>query len=121
VTLIDRLRAEVRAQHEADVAAGRGAVALPGQLRIKYPRAPWEWGWQWVFPATRWYVDRQTGETRRHHLHESVVQRAVKEAVRASGDREDGDLPRFGTRLRLTSWSRVMTSGPFKSYSAIGT
>jgi integron integrase len=66
-------------------AAGCGSVALPGALRAKYPQAPFEWGWQWVFPATRFYVDEATGERRRHHLHESVLQRAVKEAVRAAG------------------------------------
>ena len=77
--------ARVKAQHEADVAAGRGSVALPGALRVKYPGASVEWAWQWVFPATRFYVDRQTGERRRHHLHESVLQRAVKDAARAAG------------------------------------
>ena len=75
----------VQAQHDADRAAGRGAVALPGALRAKYPNAPWEWAWQWVFPATRFYVDTETGERRRHHLHESVVPRAVKDAVKAAG------------------------------------
>jgi integron integrase len=75
----------VQSQHDADVRAGRGTVALPGALRLKYPNAPTEWGWQWVFPATRFYVDSETGERRRHHLHESVLQRAVKEAVRAAG------------------------------------
>ena len=53
----------VKEQHEKDVAAGRGAVALPGALRAKYPNAPFEWGWQWVFPATRFYVDQATGRT----------------------------------------------------------
>ena len=77
--------AQVKQQHEADRRAGRGSVALPDALRSKYPKAPWEWAWQWVFPATRFYVDRATGERRRHHLHPSVVQRAVKEAVRAAG------------------------------------
>jgi integron integrase len=67
----------VKAQHEADVTGGRGSVALPGALRAKYPNAPREWAWQWVFPATRFYVDPETGERRRHHLHESVLQRAV--------------------------------------------
>jgi integrase len=77
--------AEVKARHEADLAAGRGAVALPGALRAKYPGAAHEWGWQWVFPATRFYVDQETGEWRRHHLHETVVQRAVHDAARAAG------------------------------------
>ncbi len=76
---------DVKAQHRADIGAGAGAVALPGALSLKYPYAATEWAWQWVFPATRLYVDAETGERRRHHLHESVLQRAVKEAVRAAG------------------------------------
>jgi len=75
----------VKAQHAADVAAGRGSVALPGALRVKYSGASVEWAWQWVFPAARFYIDRVTGERRRHHLHESVLQRAVKDAARAAG------------------------------------
>lgn len=82
--LVEHLQ-RVRAQHDADVTAGRGSVALRGALRVKYPNAPREWAWQWVFPATRFYVDPETRERRRHHLHESVVQRAVKEAARAAG------------------------------------
>jgi integrase len=77
--------ARVKAQHDADLAAGRGRLALPGALRLKYPNAAREWAWQWVFRATRFYVDDTTGERRRHHLHESVLQRAVKEAVSAAG------------------------------------
>jgi hypothetical protein len=82
--LVDHLT-RVKAQHEADLAAGRGSVALPGALRRKYPNAPREWAWQWVFPATRFYVDEATGERRRHHLHESVLQLAVKDAARVAG------------------------------------
>ena len=82
--LLDHL-ARVRAQHEVDLAAGRGSVALPGALRAKYPHAPVEWAWQWVFPATRFYGDQATGERRRHHLHQSVLQRAVKDAARVAG------------------------------------
>lgn len=77
--------AEVRVQHEADVAAGAGWVALPGALGVKYPNAGREWGWQWVFPATRGYREGVTGQQRRHHLHETVVQRAFRDAVRAAG------------------------------------
>jgi site-specific recombinase XerD len=64
---------------------GAGCVELPTAIARKYPNASREWAWQWVFPATRTYVDRETGERRRHHLHESVVQRAVKESVRSAG------------------------------------
>ena len=60
-------------------------MELPYALKRKYPSAGREWAWQWVFPATRIYVDRTTGEPRRHHLHDSVLQRAVKDAVRRAG------------------------------------
>ena len=75
----------VKRQHEHDLAHGSGWVELPWALGRKYPNAGHEWAWQWVFPATRFYVDRETGQRRRHHLHESVLQRAFKEAVRRTG------------------------------------
>jgi integron integrase len=73
---------EVKRQHDTDLARGAGWVELPWALARKYPNAGHEWPWQWVFPATRFYVDRATGQRRRHHLHETVLQRAVTEAVR---------------------------------------
>ncbi len=82
--LAEHLR-QVRGQHREDLARRAGSVALPDALARKYPKAAWEWGWQWVFPATRHYRDRESGLLRRHHLHESVVQRAVKEARRRAG------------------------------------
>ncbi len=57
---------------------------LPDAPARKYPNAGREWAWQWVFPATRTYVDRLTGQQRRHPRHEPVLQRAVKEAVRGA-------------------------------------
>jgi integron integrase len=72
-------------QHEQDLRRGWGWVELPGALAHKYPRAGQEWGWQWVFPATRSHVDPATGQRRRHHLHESVLQREVKLAVARAG------------------------------------
>jgi integron integrase len=75
----------VRAQHQVDLGRGAGCVALPMALARKYPHANREWAWQWLFPATRLYVDRVTGQRRRHHLHESVVQRAVRRALRLAG------------------------------------
>ena len=75
----------IRRQHQRDLERGLGRVALPNALERKYPNAGKEWGWQWVFPATSHYADRITGEKRRHHLHESVLQKAVKEAVRRAG------------------------------------
>lgn len=76
---------DVRALHRRDLKAGRGSVKLPGALSKKYPNAERQWGWQWVFPATRCYRDRLSGKIYRHHLHESVIQRAVKDAVSAAG------------------------------------
>ncbi|HXH05983.1 MAG TPA: integron integrase, partial [Vicinamibacterales bacterium] len=76
---------DVRRQHQADVAMGAGWVELPTALLRKYPKAGRQWAWQWVFPATRIYRDRLTGQRRRHHLHESVLQRAVRDAVRKAG------------------------------------
>ena len=60
-------------------------ATMPEALDRKYPNAPREWGWQYVFPARGLCLDKSTGELRRHHLHETVVQRAVKEAVRRAG------------------------------------
>jgi integron integrase len=82
---LERHLAAVRQMHREDRARGGGLVTLPGALGRKYPSAAREWAWQWLFPARREYVDRATGERRRHHLHESVIQRAVKVAVLRSG------------------------------------
>ena len=75
----------IRDQHDADLRVGAGWVELPWALAHKYPRAGREWIWQWIFPATRTYLHRETNQRRRQHLHESVLQRAVKEAVRSKG------------------------------------
>jgi integron integrase len=72
----------VHRQHQSDLKMGAGYVTVPGALARKFPNANREWSWQWVFPATRPYRDPQTGELRRHHLHETVIQRAVKSAAR---------------------------------------
>ena len=77
--------AGVREQHRRDLAVSAGWVELPTALNRKYPNAGREWAWQWLFPATRIYVDRATGQRRRHHLDESVLQRAVKDAARRTG------------------------------------
>ena len=87
-SLRDALAAHLRttrAQHENDLRHGWGHVELPGALAQKYPNASREWAWQWVFPATRRYRDLETGQWRRHHLHESLLQRLIKIAVRKAG------------------------------------
>jgi len=86
--IVSRLTAHlerVRTLHAADLAAGFGRVALPDALARKYPQADREWGWQWVFPASTISADPRTGARRRHHLHESVPQRAIREARRRIG------------------------------------
>ena len=75
----------VKRLHEEDLQKGLGRVVLPNALDRKYPNADKEWGWQWVFPATSHYTDRITGEKHRHHLHESVLQKAFKEARLKAG------------------------------------
>ncbi len=62
-----------------------GDVYLPDALARKYPKAPREWAWQYVFPAAGLSVDPRSGAVRRHHLDEKRVQRAFKRAVKASG------------------------------------
>ncbi len=64
---------------------GLGRISLPDALERKYPNVGKEWGWQWVFPATSHFSDRITGEQRRHHLHESVLQCGFKEARLKAG------------------------------------
>jgi integron integrase len=75
----------VRRQHEADVVAGVGRVALPDRIDHKYPGAALEWKWQFVFPAGRICRDPRWGAPSRFHLHESAVQREVTRAVRMAG------------------------------------
>jgi integron integrase len=86
------LEAPLRAQldqalrvHERDLALGFGAVWLPHALARKYPGAAREWVWQYVFPASQRNLDPHDGAERRHHLDETVLQRAVKRAARRAG------------------------------------
>ena len=76
---------EVKRQYQKDLKSGYIGASLPYALERKYPNAPKEWGWQYVFPASRLCADPRWGVARRHHLHESVLQRSVKEAVRSAG------------------------------------
>jgi integron integrase len=76
---------EVRALHQRDLAAGRGETGLPYALDRKYPGAAREWAWQYVFPAGSLSVDPRSGVTRRHHLLDYGIQRAMKQALRDAG------------------------------------
>jgi integrase len=75
----------MRRQHATDLENGAGWAELPDAIARKLPSAGHEWPWQRVFPATRIYTEPWTGQRRRHHLHETVIQRAVRRAVLASG------------------------------------
>jgi len=82
--LLEHLK-RVKLLHDQDLAAGYGQVYLPHALDRKYPNAATEWGWQYVFPSDRLSQDPRTGKTRRHHMDESSLQRAVKQAVKIAG------------------------------------
>ncbi|MGD8395285.1 MAG: integron integrase [Candidatus Eiseniibacteriota bacterium] len=87
-TAVSRLKTQldhVLQQHRNDLACGAGWVELPQALSGKYAGAARSWAWQWAFPATRIYIDRETGERRRHHLHETAVQRSVRSAILRAG------------------------------------
>ena len=87
-TLREALELQRRAAlqvHENDRSAGFGEVAMPHRLQRKYPNAARESGWQYLFPASRRGVDPLDGRTKRHHIDEKVLQRAVRAAVRACG------------------------------------
>mgnify|MGYP005845575721 FL=1 len=75
----------VRATHERDLADGWGRVLLPDALDRKYPNASKDWLWQWVFPQENRWKNQKTGEEGRHHVHESIIQKAVNGAVRKAG------------------------------------
>jgi len=75
----------VKVLHERDVAEGYGDVELPDAIARKYPRAPYEWGWKFVFPSHKRSVDPASGVIRRHHVYENYLIRGVKQAARAAG------------------------------------
>jgi integrase len=75
----------VKATHEKDLAESCGRVLMPDALDRKYPHAPKEWRWQWVFPQENRWRNTKTGEEGRHHVDESLVQKAVREAVARAG------------------------------------
>jgi integron integrase len=85
VAPLQRQIERTRRLHETDLGNGLGSIALPHALERKNPAAARLWCWQWVFPAKRHHLDAATGQLRRHHIHETVVQRAFTEAVRAAG------------------------------------
>jgi len=87
-SLVPALRLQlsrVRNLHQSDLAAGWGRVVMPFALARKYPNANREWAWQWVFPQQNRWRDKASGNQGRHHMEPSVVQKAVKQAVKEAG------------------------------------
>jgi integron integrase len=76
---------KVKAIHEKDLRDGYGRVPLPNALDRKYPNASGDWRWQWVFPQGHRWVNPRTGEQGRHHVDESILQKAFKQAVAKAG------------------------------------
>jgi integron integrase len=83
--LLQNHLARAKTLHQQDLAQGYGEVYLPHALARKYPNAATEWGWQYVFPARNLAVDPRSGTTRRHHVDPSVINKAIKAAVRRAG------------------------------------
>jgi integron integrase len=87
-TLIIPLQAHLRTRRQLfddDRVAGKASVFMPNALDRKYLNAATDWAWQYVFPSGSYSIDPRSGEERRHHLDEKLLQRAVKKAVQASG------------------------------------
>jgi integron integrase len=83
--------AKVQLLHEEDLAEGFGEVYLPYALDRKYPNAGKSWAWQYVFPAAKRSVDPRSGKERRHHVSDTVLQKAVKSALQQAGIHKRGN------------------------------
>jgi len=82
---VQRQLARTKMLHEEDLRRGYGRVYLPYALERKYPNAAMDWVWQWVFPASKLSVDPRSGQWRRHHTSEDMLQIEVKKAVKRAG------------------------------------
>jgi integron integrase len=95
VPALQKHLSDVKKQHEKDLADGFGTVYLPYALAKKYPNANREWIWQYIFPASQLSIDPRSGVKQRHHLDESAVQKAVKQAIRKAGVKKQASCHTF--------------------------
>jgi integron integrase len=82
---VERLLLWRQQLHQRDLARGEGWISLPDALDVKYPRAPWELGWQFLFASRQLSIDPRSGNRGRHHVHQAAVQRAIGTAVDSLG------------------------------------
>jgi len=96
-------------------ADGWGRVLMPNALDRKYPNAPKEWRWQWVFPQENRWKNTKTGEEGRHHTHETILQRGVKEAVRNAAYLSMSVVTPSDIPFPCICLKQAMTSAPFRN------
>lgn len=110
-----------RTLFDDDTKAGKAVAYMPDALARKYPNSPTEWGWQYVFPSGSYSVDPRSGQERRHHLDEKLLQRAMKKAVQASGLAKPATPHTLPTLLRRTCSKPDTTSARCRNCSVTKT